>query len=294
MGKAVLLPMYLEEKEARKEAKLAVTAAKTAAFERLYEDLAIGGKEGDTKMYRLAKIRVRKARDLDQVRCIKDEEGKVLVEEAMVVERRVRRSVTIFENQFEFMPDRFTTEAIHLVRLLVEQYRERKKDLHMVFIDPEKAYEKVPREVLLRCMEASSVAVAYITMIKDMYEGAKARVRTAKGDSDYFPMEMDLIDETRGGINASLDVWRQTPESKGFNGGMHEEEVEVKIHTQVISKRDSFKYLGSMIQGNMEIDEDVTPRIGAGWMCGGQVVRIEEEIVRACEQKRHRCSSQEV
>ncbi|PHU26130.1 Casein kinase II subunit alpha-1 [Capsicum chinense] len=31
-------------------------------------------------------------------------------------------------------------------------------------------------------------------------------------------------------------------------------------------KRDSFKYLGSMIQGNREIDEDVTHHIGAGWM----------------------------
>ncbi|XP_070046635.1 uncharacterized protein [Nicotiana tomentosiformis] len=51
-----------------------------------------------------------------------------------------------------------------------------------------------------------------------------------------------------------------------FSDGMHEEGVEVKIGTQVVPKRDSFKYLGYIIQGNGEIGEDVTHRIEAGWM----------------------------
>jgi len=49
-----------------------------------------------------------------------------------VIEHRLKQNVTISENQFGFMPERSTTEAIHLLRQLIERFRERKKNLHMV------------------------------------------------------------------------------------------------------------------------------------------------------------------
>jgi len=60
------------------------------------------------------------------------------------------------------MPDKSTTEAIYLSRRLIEVYRDRKKDLHMVFIDLEKTYDSVPRDVFCECLENKGVSVAYI------------------------------------------------------------------------------------------------------------------------------------
>ncbi|XP_009590790.2 uncharacterized protein [Nicotiana tomentosiformis] len=95
-----------------------------------------------------------------------------------------------------------------------------------------------------------------------------------------FVDDIVLIDETRGGVNNRLEVWRYTLESKGFKLSRTKTEyleckfstesedvgMDVRLGAQVIPKRSSFKYLGSIIQEDGEIDENVTLRIGVGWI----------------------------
>lgn len=40
----------------------------------------------------------------------------------------------------------------------------------------------------------------------------------------------------------------------------------MRLDTQAIPKKDSFKQLEPIIQGNGNIDNDITHRIGAAWM----------------------------
>ena len=80
----------------------------------------------------------------------------------------LRQNVKISENQFGFMPGRSTIEAIHLLRQLIERFQERKRNLHMIFIDLEKAYDKVPSKILWWTLMKKRVPIKYIDIIKDL------------------------------------------------------------------------------------------------------------------------------
>ncbi|VAH91591.1 unnamed protein product [Triticum turgidum subsp. durum] len=64
-----------------------------------------------------------------------------------VIEHRFRRMTRVTKNQFGFMPGRSIMEAIFLVQQFMERYRKQKKDLHMMFTDLEKAYDKIYHEM---------------------------------------------------------------------------------------------------------------------------------------------------
>nr|GEY15234.1 retrovirus-related Pol polyprotein LINE-1 [Tanacetum cinerariifolium] len=192
-------------KAAKREARIAVANTKDKAFEDLYKK--VDSKEGVNDIYKISKVRERRRRDIGNVRYIKDEGGDAqecsnykgikLFSHTMklwerVIERRLRREMRMSENQFGFIPERSTAEAIHLLRSLIEKYRERQKDLHMAFLDLKKAYDSVSRELVGKNLLDKGTPRRYSRVIKDMYEGAKTRVRTTVGNTEFFSMEVSL------------------------------------------------------------------------------------------------------
>ena len=85
-----------------------------------------------------------------------------------------------------------TTEPIFALRILQEKYQERKKDVHMVFVDLEKAYDRVPRDLIWWALRKKNIPEAYITIIQDMYKATKTRVKTRCGLTQYFNIEDGL------------------------------------------------------------------------------------------------------
>jgi hypothetical protein len=124
----------------------------------------------------------------------------------------------------------------------------------MIFIDLEKAYDKVTRNVIWWALQKHKILSKYITLIKDMYNNVVTSVRTSDRDTNdfsiniglhqglalspyLFALVMDevtrdiqggipwcmlfaddvvLVEESRTRVDQKLESWRRTLEAKGF------------------------------------------------------------------------------
>jgi hypothetical protein len=124
---------------------------------------------------------------------------------------------------------------------------EQKKDSHMIFIDLEKTYDKVSRNIMWWVLQKYKVRTKYIILIKDMHNSVVTSVRTSDGDINDFPINIGLhqgsglshylfalvidevirdiqgdipwcilfiddvvlVDESRTGVGQKLELWRR-------------------------------------------------------------------------------------
>ena len=146
-----------------------------------------------------------------------------------IIETRLRDSVEFSKQQYGFMPGKGTTDAMFALRMLMEKYREVQKELNCVFVDLEKAYDRVAREELWYCVTRkdkirnehirSTVKVERLRM--KMREG---RLRwygyVMRSDQEYVGkkmMEMELPGKRRRGRTKRrfLDVVKEDMEEVG-------------------------------------------------------------------------------
>ena len=67
-----------------------------------------------------------------------------------------------------------------------EKYRERNKELNMVFVDLEKAYDRVRRVLIWWSLRKKRVPEIYNSIIQDMYEDCQTQLTTREGNTEYF------------------------------------------------------------------------------------------------------------
>ncbi|CAB1116295.1 unnamed protein product [Ectocarpus sp. CCAP 1310/34] len=91
------------------------------------------------------------------------------------------------EEQCGFRPGRSTVDMLFVVRRLQELGRRKKIPLYMCFVDLNKAYDSVDREMLRKVLARAGIPAKLIKVISQFHDGMRARVRMDGGElSDWF------------------------------------------------------------------------------------------------------------
>ena len=85
-----------------------------------------------------------------------------------------------------------TTDAIFTVRQMQKYFRVKGKKLYFGFVDLEKAFDNVPKEVIRWAMCKFAVEELLVSAVMSMYTGAKTVVSTICGHSSGFEVKVGM------------------------------------------------------------------------------------------------------
>ena len=71
-------------------------------------------------------------------------------------------------------------------------FRNTKSELHLVFVDLEKAYDRVPRKLIEYALRERGVPEQYVSVVKDMYEETETVISVASGSSRSFKVDVGV------------------------------------------------------------------------------------------------------
>ncbi|KAK6730585.1 hypothetical protein RB195_007195 [Necator americanus] len=206
-----------------------------------------------------------------------------------VLEARLWKIVSVSLNQCGFVKDCSTIDAIHAVRILLEKHREKNRSVHLTFLDLEKAFDRVPHELLWMSMRSHRVPEEYVPWTKLLYAKPTSVVRCAAGTSRSFPVQVESAsvdftlcrrchahvgsrDDPQKQVQSWKDQLRQyglrlnTSKTEYMECGPRTEDGSIRVDGTELNKVNCFKYLGSKVTSTGDIDQEGRARVNAAWM----------------------------
>jgi ribonuclease HI len=164
----------------------------------------------------------------------------------------------IHEDQAGFMPGRSIFNHIRLAKAIISYADISEEDGAIVALDQEKAYDKIQHGYLWRVLEAFSIPLPFIKIVKSLYQNAQTRVaingilsrpfRVTRGVRQGDPLSCPLFDLA---IEPLACMLRNDPEIHGLRIPGLMQKLIVKLFTDntnlYLSKRDRLDHIQSLL-----------------------------------------------
>ncbi|MCJ8729253.1 hypothetical protein PDJAM_G00103960 [Pangasius djambal] len=244
-----------EYKELQRRVKRAVSKAKQEAYDKLYTRLDT--REGQKDLYRLARQRDRDGKDVQQVRVIKDRDGRVLTNLEKAYNRVPREEL--------WYCMRKSGVAEKYVRVVQDMY-ERSRTVVRCAVGQTEEFK-----VEVGLHQGSALSPFLFAMVMDQLS---EEVRQESPYTTMFADDIVICSESRDQVE-EVERWRFALERRGMKVSHSKTEYvcvneregsgTVRLQGEEVKKVQEFKYLGSTVQSNGECGKEVKKRVQAGW-----------------------------
>ena len=127
--------------------------------------------------------------------------------------------------QAGFRKGRGTRDQIANIRWIIEKAREFQKDIYFWFIDYAKAFDCVDHNKLWKILKEMGIPDHLICLLRNLYAGQEATVRTGHGTTDWFQIGKGVCQ----GCILSPYLFNFCAEYITRNAGLEEAQTGIKI-----------------------------------------------------------------
>ena len=216
-----------------------------------------------------------------------------------VLDARIRRRVEcdFGEEQQGFMKGRGTADGMYVLRQMVEKRLEVQSSMALGFVDLEKAFDTVPREMVMATLRWMGIPGAEVRMVEGTYE--KTTVVVAEGASEEFEVniglrqgsvlspllfiavldlisrktvvkdamkkllyadDLALVANGKQELQETLEEWNglfNVEMTEVLHIGLQREELDIELEGKKLTQGDSFVYLGGAVCGDGNTEREV-------------------------------------
>ena len=133
--------------------------------------------------------------------------------------------------QAGFRKGRGTRDQIANIRWIIKKAREFQKNIHFCFIDYAKAFDCVDHNKLWKILKEVGISDHLTCLLRNLYVGQEATVRTGHGTTDWFQIKKGL----HQGCILSPCLFNLYAEYIMQNAGLDEAQARIKIARRNIS-----------------------------------------------------------
>ena len=133
--------------------------------------------------------------------------------------------------QAGFRKGRGTRDQIANIHWIIEKAREVQKNIYFCFIDYAKAFDCVDHNKLWKILREMRIPDHLICLLRDLYEGQEATVRTGQGTTDWFQIGQGVCQ----GCILSPCLFNLYAEYIMRNAGLEETKAGIKIVGRIIN-----------------------------------------------------------